>query len=135
MREVVLAGSPEELRNLAKFLMASADNIEDMGELFSHEHFIDFDHDLKRGVCDFIVAKGDLNSVVQLYDWSPRCYAIRAIQTVGDRTTLGLADSKKVIDDVLGDVVRNVVLDDGYSAIGLVEDLEECGFKSRIVSN
>jgi hypothetical protein len=62
MREVAFVGSPTELKRIAAFLVKSADEIEQRGAKFSHNHLQDED-DLRpwfdEGV-DVIVARGDL---------------------------------------------------------------------------
>jgi hypothetical protein len=41
LAEITLVASPAELRQIAAFLSAAADNMERMGAIYSHEHLAD----------------------------------------------------------------------------------------------
>ncbi|MGO4703252.1 Imm32 family immunity protein [Dyella sp. 2RAB6] len=41
LAEVTLVASPEELRKMASFLLASAESMESMGASYNHEHLAD----------------------------------------------------------------------------------------------
>ena len=49
LQEVTLAADPQVLRSLARFALHVAQRMEASGESFGHEHFEDFDHDMKGG--------------------------------------------------------------------------------------
>lgn len=41
LAEITLVANPEELRNMATFLSNAANNMDDMGQTYSHEHLSD----------------------------------------------------------------------------------------------
>ena len=58
LAEITLVASPEELRKIAAFISAAADNMERMGPVYSHEHLADTTPGFE-GAPHFVVAKAD----------------------------------------------------------------------------
>ena len=59
--EVSLLATPESLRALARFLAESADQMEQHGPDFGHNHLRDSAHGWQQDWADFIVAKPDIS--------------------------------------------------------------------------